>query len=643
MAKSQKKKIKIFTAVAGLLLFACLLVFLFSGANYKILQEIFREDVERAELQDSLSQLGYKGYVTFGLLSMLQVLLTFLPAEPAQVLAGISFGFLRGVGICLAGVFVGNSIIFLLYRIYGDKLEEYFTKNAEFDFETVRSSPMIAFAVFILYFLPAIPYGLICFLTASTGSRYWKYILLTTIGSLPSVCIGVGLGHIAIAFSWMLSLAVFIVLIALLILLYRHKAAVFAKVNEYIKKVGQPYSSRTVVKEYNPWFYNTAAFVSRVMFAPKLRVTYKKEVEKLEKPSLVLCNHGSFVDFLFAGQIIKKARPHFVSARLYFYKKWLAKVLRQVGCFPKSMFTPDLENIKNCMRLLNNNGVIAMMPEARLSTVGRFEGIQEATYCFIQRARVPVYTVRMSGDYFAYPKWSDGIRRGSRVEVELKQLFTAEEAQNLSLEEVKRWVDDALSYDEFAWLNDHPNVRYKCKTLAEGLENILSRCPECGAKYSIRTKGVIVYCEKCNFTRKLDTRYAFTEPEPFENFAKWYAWQTEEMRKEMLGNPDFSLVEKVTLKHSSKDGKTMLRVAGTGVCRLDKTGLTYEGEDGGVQIVKKFRLGDIYRILFGAGVDFEIYEGNEIWFFVPQDTRCCVDWYVASGLLKELYDKKGQE
>ena len=538
---------------------------------------------------------------------------------------------------------MGNSIIFLLYRIYGDKLEEYFTKNAEFDFETVRSSPMIAFAVFILYFLPAIPYGLICFLTASTGSRYWKYILLTTIGSLPSVCIGVGLGHIAIAFSWMLSLAVFIVLIALLILLYRHKAAVFAKVNEYIKKVGQPYSSRTVVKEYNPWFYNTAAFVSRVMFAPKLRVTYKKEVEKLEKPSLVLCNHGSFVDFLFAGQIIKKARPHFVSARLYFYKKWLAKVLRQVGCFPKSMFTPDLENIKNCMRLLNNNGVIAMMPEARLSTVGRFEGIQEATYCFIQRARVPVYTVRMSGDYFAYPKWSDGIRRGSRVEVELKQLFTAEEAQNLSLEEVKRRVDDALSYDEFAWLNDHPNVRYKCKTLAEGLENILSRCPECGAKYSIRTKGVIVYCEKCNFTRKLDTRYAFTEPAPFENFAKWYAWQTEEMRKEMLENPDFSLVEKVTLKHSSKDGKTMLRVAGTGVCRLDKTGLTYEGEDGGVQIVKKFRLGDIYRILFGAGVDFEIYEGNEIWFFVPQDTRCCVDWYVASGLLKELYDKKGQE
>lgn len=640
MAKSQKKKLKIFTAVACMIVFAGLLFFLFSGDNYKILQDMFREDLDRDELQDSLSALGYKGYITFGLLSMLQVVFTFLPAEPAQVLAGISFGFVKGVGVCLTGVFVGNSIIFLLYRLYGDKLEEYFTKNAEFDFEAARSSPKIAIVVFILYFLPAIPYGLICFFTASMGKRYWKYIFLTTLGALPSICIGVGLGHIVIASSWILSIGVFIVLIALLILLYRYKARLFAKVNEYMKKKGQPYTSRTVAKKYNPWFYYTAAFISRLIFAPKIRVKYKKEVKKLEKPSLVLCNHGSFVDFLFAGQIIKRSRPHFVSARLYFYRKWVARILRQVGCFPKSMFTSDLENAKNCMRILNNKGVIAMMPEARLSTVGIFEGIQDSTYRFIQRARVPVYTVRMGGDYFTYPKWSKGIRRGSRVEVELKQLFTAEEVKALSLDELKQRVDNALTYDDFAWLDAHPQVHYKCKTIAEGLENILSRCPECGARYSIRTKGKKVYCEKCGFTREIDTRYAFTEPVPFKNFAKWYDWQVEEMRKEMQGNPDFALMEKVTLKHSSKDGKTMLRVAGTGVCRFDQTGLVYEGEEDGQQIVKKFPLSDIYRILFGAGEDFEIYEGNEIWFFVPEDTRCCVDWYIASGLFKELYDKE---
>ena len=166
-------------------------------------------------------------------------------------------------------------------------------------------------------------------------------------------------------------------------------------------------------------------------------------------------------------------------------------------------------------------------------------------------------------------------------------------------------------------------------------QNILCRCPKCNARYSMFTSKKQISCEKCGFTREIDTRYAFTEPVPFENFAKWYAWQVDEMRKEMLENPDFALTEKVTLKHSSKDGKEMLRVAGQGVCRLDKKGLTYEGEEDGQQITKTFAMADIYRILFGAGEDFEIYDGSEIWFFVPENKRSSVTWYIVSEILKE--------
>ena len=144
---------------------------------------------------------------------MFQVVLTFLPAEPVQVIAGLTFGFLKGGLVCLAGVFVGNTIIYILYRIYGQRLMEWFEHNAEFDFEAAKNSPKVAIIVFILYFLPAIPYGLICLFTASLNFKYPKYILLTTLGALPSVAIGVGLGHMVIASSWILSLCVFLVLI----------------------------------------------------------------------------------------------------------------------------------------------------------------------------------------------------------------------------------------------------------------------------------------------------------------------------------------------------------------------------------------------------------------------------------------------
>ena len=94
----------------------------------------------------------------------------------------------------------------------------------------------------------------------------------------------------------------------------------------------------------------------------------------------------------------------------------------------------------------------------------------------------------------------------------------------------------------------------------------------------------------------------------------------------------------MVLKHASKDGKTLLYSAGEGVCRLDKTGLVYQGTDDGAEVVKTFPLADIYRLLFGAGEDFEIYDGEQIYYFIPEDRRSCVDWYIVSGLLKTIYE-----
>ena len=119
------------------------------------------------------------------------------------------------------------------------------------------------------------------------------------------------------------------------------------------------------------------AIRSALRFAGVRLHTYD-HVGKLETPAIVLCNHGSFVDFIYAAALLRKQNPHFVVARLYFYNAWLRCMLKLVGAFPKSMFVLDTESTKNCLRVLKNNGVLVMMPEARLSTVGRFEDIQSS-------------------------------------------------------------------------------------------------------------------------------------------------------------------------------------------------------------------------------------------------------------------------
>jgi transcription elongation factor Elf1 len=300
------------------------------------------------------------------------------------------------------------------------------------------------------------------------------------------------------------------------------------------------------------------------------------------------------------------------------------------------MFSPDVENLQNCLKVIKNDGILFMMPEARLSTAGKFEDIQDTTFRFIKKMGVPIYILKLNGDYLARPKWGDKIRKGCVVEASLSLLTNAEEVYSLSEKELADKITDALKYDEFEWLKTKPELKYKHKTLAEGLENILYRCPNCNKEFTINTKNKKVFCTECGFNLELDDRYAFTSTTPFENFSVWYDWQTDELKKEIEADPNWQMSSKVTLKMRSIDGKTLLRDVGEGVCTINRKGLTYKGSIDGEEKVKFFEMKNIYRLLFGAGEDFEIYEGKDIYYFVPENLRSAVKWYVVSGILKNL-------
>ena len=353
-----------------------------------------------------------------------------------------------------------------------------------------------------------------------------------------------------------------------------------------------------------------------------------------ESPAIVLCNHGSFIDFIYAGSLLYKSKPHFIVARLYFYHRILGWLLRKVGAFPKSMFTLDMESVKNSLRVLGNGEILAMMPEARLSTAGRFEDIQPSTYSFLKKSKVPIYTVKLRGDYFANPKWGNGVRRGARIEAELDILFTAEQVQELTVEQIRAGVEQRLYYDEFQWLESQPDVHYRSRKLAEGLENILTVCPCCKEKYTVTTKGNTLYCKNRGELTTLDDRYQFAEGFQFANFGQWYQWQMDQMRQQILEDPDYRLTSQVELRLPG-DGKSLTRSAGYGVCTLSREGLCYEGTRDGEQVQLQFSRQQIYRLLFGAGENFEIYNGTEILYFVPACKQSAVDWYMASIILSD--------
>ncbi|MBO5867584.1 MAG: 1-acyl-sn-glycerol-3-phosphate acyltransferase [Oscillospiraceae bacterium] len=404
-------------------------------------------------------------------------------------------------------------------------------------------------------------------------------------------------------------------------------------------------SGKAVGPQRNPVFFTLAYNALKLWFALSgIRVVVTKQPEQKPKgPCIVLCNHGSFVDFFFAGKLLEGVDFRFVTARLYFYHKWLAKALRMVGCFPKSMFAVDLESTKNCLRVLQSGGVLAMMPEARLSTAGRFEDIQDNTWSFLKKAGVPVYTICFRGDYFADPKWGSGFRRGAVVEGEMTRLLEPEALASMTTEEIATAVEKALYYDEFAWLETRPKQVYKSRRLAEGLANILTRCPKCGKKYTLETKGRQLRCSSCGLETRLDDRYGFAEDAPFANLSLWYDWQRKALAQEIASDPDYRLEAKVTLRHADPTGKHLTAEAGRGVCVLNRQGLTYTGTRNGEETTLHFPLRQVYRLLFGAGENFELYQGTQIFYFVPEEKRSCVDWYMASGILYDMVFPKETE
>ena len=640
MVVKRHAKLKNLIAFGAAVIFTLLILLGLSGGNLELIQSLFAKDLSNEETKEILAGLGWRGYIVIAMLSMLQVVCAFFPAEPVQVLAGVTFPFLIGLACCMIGVLFGNTLIYMLQKTFGDQLRSLFIKKLNLDLEKIAQSSKAILIIFILYFLPAIPYGMICFFAASIGMSYRRYITVTLLGSLPSVCIGVGLGHMAIMSDWTVSVCVFAVLIILIGIMFCKKDVLFAKLNHYAER--HKAIPQNKVRPVNGFVMGVLYYAVRVyLFLCGVKLKTTNKIGKLEAPAIVLCNHGSFIDFIYAAALLHKDKPHFIVARLYFYNAVLKWLLQLLGAFPKSMFSVDIENARNCLNVLKNDNILAMMPEARLSTTGRFEDIQDSTYSFIKKAGVNVYTIKICGDYFADPKWGKGFRRGSVVEAELDLLFTAEQIKNLPMEQVKQGIEERLTYNEFDWLKQRPEVHYRSGKIAQGLENILTTCPTCGRKYTITTKKDQVSCEHCGYLTSMNDRYGFDADFRFEDLTQWYDWQKMQLEQEFAGNEDYALSSEVELRLRG-NGSGLTRHSGFGVCTLNRDGLTYVGTKDGESVELHFSMQKIYRLLFGAGVNFELYDGAEIFFFVPKEKRSAVEWYMASMILRDRAEQAAQ-
>lgn len=269
------------------------------------------------------------------------------------------------------------------------------------------------------------------------------------------------------------------------------------------------------------------------------KFTYTKSgMEKLgrKEPCLILMNHSCFIDLKIASRIFFPKRYGIVCTSDGFVGPFMELLMRLLGCIPTQKFVSDVGLIKDMEYLLKKRKCsVLMYPEASYSFDGTATPLPRKMGVLLKKLNVPVVTVITHGAFARDPLYNCLQKRKVNVSAEVKYLLSPEQIRELPVAELDRILDEAFGFDNFLYQQENGIVIDE-SFRADGLNRILYKCPHCYAEGQTEGKGVKLTCHNCGQVYTL-TETGFLDAEDdrpaFTHIPDWYAWQRQQVRKEL--------------------------------------------------------------------------------------------------------------
>ena len=153
----------------------------------------------------------------------------------------------------------------------------------------------------------------------------------------------------------------------------------------------------------------------------------------------------------------------------------------------------------------------------------------------MKRLGVPVGTVITPGAFARDPLYNMLQIRDVKVSAHVKCIATAEEIKEKTVAELDALLEEAFSFDNFAWQRDN-KISIDVPFRADGLHRILYKCPCCGAEGQMEGKGIHLTCHACGKQWEMDVYgqlSACAGETEYSHIPDWYAWQRQCVRKEL--------------------------------------------------------------------------------------------------------------
>lgn len=135
-----------------------------------------------------IESFGAWGVVVGLFIQMLQVVVAFIPGEIVEVGLGSAFGALWGTVLCMVGVSIASSFVFLLTKKYGIRMVELFFDSSKIDeLRFINSEKRLKYTVFLLFFIPGTPKDLLTYFVGLTRMKLPQFLAISMIARIPSI------------------------------------------------------------------------------------------------------------------------------------------------------------------------------------------------------------------------------------------------------------------------------------------------------------------------------------------------------------------------------------------------------------------------------------------------------------------------
>lgn len=296
----------------------------------------------------------------------------------------------------------------------------------------------------------------------------------------------------------------------------------------------------------------------------KIKFNYSAPTYAPKGPFIVLCNHVTDWDPIFVGAAFKE-QMYFVTSehllRLGFVSKlimWLqAPIARQKGGSAAGA-------VKAMLRAMKEGHNIGLFPEGNRTWDGVTRDFPASTGKLVRSCGGTLVTFRLSGGYFASPRWAGASTRRGRMRGQVVGTYSPEELRAMTPLEINQLIRRDLYEDAFEEQRKHP-VPYRGKRLAEHLETLLFICPKCGAMHRMVSRDDRFVCENCGMETRFSVNGFFSGGRlPFDNVRDWNRWQEEQIKKRCENAGDGPIFSDTELQLSRVDSAKGSELIGVG-------------------------------------------------------------------------------